>query len=79
VEFDGIAISLSRHPHDGLHDGAEFTVSWGTLPLVADCSTCQYAHKATVHLGNAYAGDSKDEANAEFDELERKLLAGELG
>jgi hypothetical protein len=36
-------------------------------------------HQVDGELHVIYDGDSEDEANAAFDVLERKLLAGELG
>jgi len=47
--------------------------------LLNERSSCSHVHRMSVGGRTVYGGDSLDEANAEFEELERKLLAGELG
>lgn len=81
AEFGGIAIVLSKYPDDGKHwpYDPKYAAGWGELPWV-ECNPngCGLVHEFSVGRGNVYEGDSLEEAEAAYAELERQLLAGEL-
>lgn len=83
ADFDGVSIALIDHQmaaHEYDHPpygDTGYSVDYASGPM-RDCFYCDRPHICVNGATVVHKGDSLDEANAAFDELERKLLAGEL-
>lgn len=81
AEFDGITIIINSErdcPH-GMAHVPDYCVAWGALDTSEPCGDggCSYFHLLDGGE-DTYEGNSLEEAEAAYAELERKLLAGEL-